>query len=100
MGPGQLGLLDDVASSSDMQGVASQEYSFGGTSAGVKPTLALISNTGMVGTSSQLDVEFTAVRQDKGTTSRGHRELALVKSRCLLAITPRLHGLRVANSTM
>ena len=70
------------------------------TGVGVKPTLARIGNAGVVGTSSRLDAEFTAVRQDKGTASRGHRELVLVKSRRLLAITPRLHGLRVANSTM
>ena len=70
------------------------------TGVGVKPTLAHISNTGVVGTSSRLDAEFTAVRQDKGTASRGHRELALVKSRRLLAITPRLHGLRVVETVM
>ena len=70
------------------------------TGVGVKPTLARIGNAGVVGASSRLDAVFTAVLQDKGTASRGHRELVLVKSRRLLAITPRLHGLRVANSTM
>ena len=70
------------------------------TGIGVKPTLARIGNIGVIGTSSRLDAEFTAVRQDKGTASRGHRELALVKSHRPLAITLRLHGLRVANSTM
>ena len=70
------------------------------TGIGVKPTLARIGNIGVIGTSSRLDAEFTAVRQDKGTASRGHRELALVKSRRLIAIMLRLHGLRVKNSTM
>ena len=70
------------------------------TGVGVKPTLARIGNAGVVGASSRLDVVFTTVLQDKGTASQGHRELVLVKSRRLLAITPRLHGLRVANSTM
>jgi len=100
MGPALLGLLDDVAASSGMQGVASREYSFVETNISVKPMLARIGNAGVVGASSRLDAVFTAVLQDKGTASRGHRELVLVKSRRLLAITPRLHGLRVANSTM
>ena len=70
------------------------------TGVGVKPTHARIGMVGVVGDSSWLDAEFTAVRQDKGTASRGHRELALVKSRRLIAIMLRLHGLRVKNSTM
>ena len=64
-----------------MQGVASREYSFVETSVGVKPTLARIGNAGVVGASSRLDAVFTAVFQDKGVASRGHRELVLVKSR-------------------
>ena len=100
MGPALLGLLDDVIASSGYARVSPRGSILTKTGVGVKPTLAHISNTGVVGTSSRLDAEFTAVRQDKGTASRGHRELALVKLRRLLAITPRLHGLHVANSTM
>ena len=100
MGPALLGLLDDVAASSGMQGVASREYSFVETNVGVKPTLDHIGNADVVGASSWLDAVFTAVLQDKGTASRGHRELVLVKSRRLLAITPHLHGLRVVETVM
>ena len=71
-----------------MQGVASREYSFVETSVGAKPTLACIGNAGVVGASSWLDAVFMAVLQDKGPASQGHRELVLVKSRRLLAITP------------
>ena len=70
------------------------------TSVDVKPTLTRIGNAGVVSALSRLDVVFTTVLQDKGTASQGHRELVLVKSRRPLAITPRLHGLRVENSTM
>ena len=70
------------------------------TDVGEKPTLARIGNASVVGASSRLDVVFTAVLQDKGTVSRGHRELVLVKSRRLLAVTPRLLGLRVVESIM
>ena len=67
---------------------------------GVNPMLARIDNACVVGASSRQNAKFTTVCQNKGTASRGHRELVLVKLRRLLAITPRLHGLRVANSTM
>ena len=70
------------------------------TSVDVKPTLTRIGNADVVSASSQLDAVFTTVLQDKGTASQGHRELVLVKSSRLLAITPRLYGLRVTNSTM
>ena len=70
------------------------------TGVGFKPTLARIGSAGVVGASSRLDAVFTAVLQDKPTATQGYRELVLAKSHCLLAITPRLHGLRVANSTM
>ena len=70
------------------------------TGIGVKPTLARIGNADVVGALSRLDAVFTAVLQDKGTASRGHRELVLVKSRRLLAITPHLLGLRVVESIM
>ena len=66
MDPAQLGLLDDVAASLGMQGVASWEYSFVETSVDVKPTLARIGNADVIGTLSRLDAEFTAVRQGKG----------------------------------
>ena len=70
------------------------------TNVGVKPTLARIGSAGVVGASARLDAVFMAVLQDKGTASRGHQELVLVKSRRLLAITPRLHGLRVVETVM
>ena len=70
------------------------------TGVGVKPTLAHIGSAGVVGASSRLDAVFKAVLQDKGTASRGHRKLVLAKSRCLLAITPHLHGLRVVETVM
>ena len=70
------------------------------TSVGVNPTLARIDNAGVVGASSLLDAVFTVVLQDKGAASRGHRKLVLAKSRCLLAITPHLHGLRVMETVM
>ena len=46
---------------------------------GVKPTLARIGSAGVVGASSRLDAVFTAVLQDKGAASRGHRKLVLAK---------------------
>ena len=95
MDPAWLGLLDDVAASPGMQGVRLTEVFLWRP-----PTLARISISGVVGTSSLLDAEFTAVHQDKGAASWGHQKLVLAKSRRLLAIMPRLHGLRVANSTM
>ena len=70
------------------------------TCVSVKPTLAHSGIAGVVGASSWLDVEFTAVLQDKRTPSRGHRELVLAKSRCLLAVTPHLHGIRVMEIVM
>ena len=70
------------------------------TGVGVKPTLAHIGNAGVVGASSLLDAVFTVVLQVKGATTRGHRKLVLAKSRCLLAVTPRLHGLRVVESVV
>lgn len=69
------------------------------TGVGVKPTLVRIDNADVVG-ASPLDAVFTVVLQDKGTASRGHRELVLVKSRRLLAITPHLLGLWVMESIM
>ena len=62
------------------------------TGVGVKPTLARIGNAGVVGTSSRPDAEFTAVRQEKGATSRGHNK-KLVKLHRLLSIAPHVHGL-------
>ena len=70
------------------------------TGVGEKPKLARIGNASVVGASSRLDAVFTAVLQDKGAASRGHRKLVLAKSRCLLAITPHLHGLRVVETVM
>ena len=88
MGPALLGLLDNVAASSGMQGVASREYSFVETSVGAKPTLACIGNAGVVGASSWLDAVFMEVLQDKGTASRGHRKLVFGK----VTLPPRHHA--------
>ena len=70
------------------------------TGVGVKPTGAHIGIAGVVGASSRLDAEFSAVRQDKGTPSRGHRELVLVKSHRVPTIAPHHHGIWAANSIM
>ena len=43
----------------------------------VKPTLAHISKGGVVGTSSRLDTEFMAVRQDKGRRLTGPSKLSV-----------------------
>ncbi len=67
---------------------------------GVKPTVAHTSIASVVGASSRLDADFTAVRQDKGTPSRGHRELVLVKSHRLPTIASHPHGLWATNSIM
>ena len=47
------------------------------TDIGVKPVLAHIGNAGVVGTSSRLDAEFTAVRQDKGSRLMGPSKLSV-----------------------
>lgn len=69
------------------------------TGVGVKPTLAHIGNAGVVGTSSRLDSEFTAVRQDKGATSRGHNKM-LVKLHRVPAIARHVHCLRNMDNAM
>ena len=66
MGPTLLGLLDDVAASSGYGRGSPRGSVLMEMRIGVKPTLAHIGNAGVVGTSSRLDTEFTAVRQDEG----------------------------------
>ena len=60
---------------------------------------ARIGMAGVVGASSRLDAELTAVRQDKGTTSRGHNKMLLKLCR-LPAIAPHLIGRQVYGSSL
>ena len=67
------------------------------TGVGVKPTHARINMVGVVGDSSRLDAEFTAVRQDKGTP---HGTVGRVGKAMSSRNASSLHsGLRVAGST-
>ena len=77
MGPALLGLLDDVAASSGYARGSTHGSILMETGIGVKPALTHIGNANVVGTSSRLDAEFTAVRQDKGRRLTGPSKLSV-----------------------
>ena len=77
MGPALLGLLDDVAASLGYARGSPHGSILMETGVGVKSTLARNGNAGVVGTSSRLNAEFTAVRQDKGRRLTGPSKLSV-----------------------